>query len=43
MKKLFLIDPNQTKIPSDSRTWLTYRFMLELGIMKKVLGILVLG
>jgi len=43
MKKLFLIDPNQTKIPTDSCTWLTYRFVLGSGIMKKLLGIVVLG
>ena len=43
MKKLFPIGPNQTKIPTDSLTWLTYRFVLRLGIVKKLLGIVVLG
>ena len=36
IKKLFLIDPYQRKIPTDSGTWLIYRFVIELGIMKTV-------
>ena len=43
MKKLFLIDPNQRKIPTDSGKWLNVNYDVGFKEMKKLLRILVLG